>query len=353
MKLSVIIVNYNVRLFLEQCLLSVKRAIEGMDADIWVVDNHSTDDSVEYLSEHFPEVRLIANRDNHGFSYANNQAIRQSEGEYVLLLNPDTLVGEDVLKGCVDFLDAHPQAGGTGVRMLNADGRFANESRRGIPTPFTSFCKMSGLGRLFPKSKVFGHYYMKYLDIDTPNQIEIISGAFMMMRRKALDQIGLLDETFFMYGEDIDISYRLLQEGWQNWYLPLNILHYKGESTVKNSFHYVHTFYNAMLIFFNKHYGKKYFILGQLIRLAVCLRASIDLFARLYYHMGPTRQVEYKYVRYDLSQTPTKQVLEELRKQPEGFRRFLETTSADGTMIIRHTEVVPYSPLPASPKAEE
>lgn len=343
MKLSVVIVNYNVRIYLEQCILSVQRAIEGMDADIWVVDNHSTDDSVEYLQEHFPEVHLIANRDNHGFSYANNQAIRQSAGEYVLLLNPDTIVGEDVLKGCVEFLDAHPKAGGTGVRMLNADGKFANESRRGIPTPFTSFCKMIGLCRMFPKNKVFGRYYMKYLDADAPNQIEVISGAFMMIRRKALDEIGLLDDTFFMYGEDIDISYRLLRGGWQNWYLPFNILHYKGESTVKNSFHYVHTFYNAMLIFFNKHFANKYFLMGYLIKLAVCLRASMDVFVRLYYHVSPDTPIDRKYVRYDLSKTSIQQVLEELRTQPEGDRSCLETISADGTMLIRHSEIVPYT----------
>ena len=268
-RLSIIIVSYNVKYYLEQCLRSVERATTQMPVQIWVVDNASTDGTLDYLRPRFPHVHFIANQDNRGFSAANNQAIRLSTSQYVLLLNPDTIVGEDVLQGCMDFLDAHPQAGATGVRMLNADGSFAPESRRGVPTPFTSFCKMSGLCRLFPRSKVFGRYYMRYLDVEQPNEIDIISGAFIMIRRQALDEIGLLDERFFMYGEDVDLSYRLLQGGWQNWYLPLSILHYKGESTVKSSFRYVHIFYNAMLIFFNKHYGRRYRLLGILIRMCV------------------------------------------------------------------------------------
>ena len=176
----------------------------------------------------------------------------------MLLLNPDTLVAEDTLRSCLDFLDARPTVGAVGVRMLNSDGSFAPESRRGLPTPFTSFCKMTGLWTLFPKSRLFGRYYMRYLNPDEANPIEVISGAFNMVRRKALDQIGLLDEDFFMYGEDIDLSYRLLQGGWENYYLPCTILHYKGESTVKSSFRYVNVFYKAMLIFFNKHYGPRH-----------------------------------------------------------------------------------------------
>ena len=206
-RLSIIIVSYNVKYYLEQCLRSVERATAQMPVQIWVVDNASTDGTLDYLRPRFPHVHFIANQDNRGFSAANNQAIRLSTSQYVLLLNPDTIVGEDVLQGCMDFLDAHPQAGATGVRMLNADGSFAPESRRGVPTPFTSFCKMSGLCRLFPRSKVFGRYYMRYLDVEQPNEIDIISGAFIMIRRQALDEIGLLDERFFMYGEDVDLSY--------------------------------------------------------------------------------------------------------------------------------------------------
>ena len=290
MKLSVVIVSYNVKYHLEQCIRSVIKASEGLDADIWVVDNASSDNSVGYLQANFPDVNFISNTENVGFSKANNQAIRKSKGEYVLLLNPDTIVAEDTLKGCVEFLDAHPQVGATGVRMLNADGTFAPESRRGLPTPFTSFCKMTGLSSLFPKSRIFGRYYMKYLDENKANPVEVLSGAFNMLRRKALDQIGLLDEDFFMYGEDIDLSYRMLIGGWQNYYLPYNILHYKGESTEKSSFRYVHVFYNAMLIFFNKHFGKKYLLVGYLIRLAVIFRAMMDMLIRLLNRILPKKK---------------------------------------------------------------
>lgn len=342
MKLSVVIVNYNVRYYVEQCLRSVIRAAEGIETEIWVVDNASTDGSAEYLQPLFPQVNFILNKENHGFSYANNQAIRRSTGEYVLLLNPDTIVGEDVFAGCIGFLDSHPDVGATGVRMLYADGQFAMESRRGLPTPFTSFCKMSGLCALFPKSRLFGRYYMQYLDAGEASPIEVISGAFNMMRRKALDQIGLLDETFFMYGEDIDLSYRMLRGGWQNYYLPLNILHYKGESTQKSSFRYVHNFYNAMLIFFNKHYGKAYCLLGYFVKLAVYVRAMADMTLRALHRIAPPSPVAgVEYVRYDLGSTPVSVVLEELRRQDPAHRRTLETVSADGRVLIRHSEVLP------------
>lgn len=277
MKLSVIIVNYNVKYYVEQCIRSVYRSAGNMSLEVWVVDNASTDESINYLKPRFPQARFIENMDNVGFSRANNQAIARSAGEYVLLLNPDTLLGEDVLSTCVKFLDEHPDVGATGVAMLKDDGGFAWESRRGLPTPFTSFCKMSGLSTLLPKSRIFGKYYMRYLDEYEANPIEVISGAYNMLRRSALDRIGLLDEDFFMYGEDIDLSYRMLKEGYRNYYLPCYILHYKGESTQKSSFRYVHVFYNAMLIFFNKHYRKRYRILTSLVHFAVVVRGFWDL----------------------------------------------------------------------------
>ena len=345
MKLSVVIVSYNVKYHLEQCIRSVKNASEGLDADIWVVDNASSDDSVSYLRGLFPDIHFICNTENVGFSKANNQAIQESKGEYVLLLNPDTIVAEDTLKGCVEFLDAHPQVGATGVRMLNADGTFAPESRRGVPTPFTSFCKMTGLSSLFPKSRIFGRYYMKYLDENQANPVEVLSGAFNMLRRKALDQIGLLDEDFFMYGEDIDLSYRMLTGGWQNYYLPYNILHYKGESTNKSSFRYVHVFYNAMLIFFSKHFGKKYMFVGYLIRLAVVVRAMLDMLIRVFNKALPEKKhKEMSYMRFDLRKTSVTEMLSALRNQKPGKderRAEVETVSYDGTMLIRHSEVLP------------
>lgn len=277
MRLSVIIVSYNVKYYLEQCLLSVQRALEGLDAEVIVIDNHSQDGSIDYLSPLFPNVIFIRSNCNLGFAKANNKAIRQSRGEYVLLLNPDTVVGEDVLRECIRFMDAHPKAGGAGVRMLKTDGTDAMESRRGIPTPMTSFYKMVGLCSRFPKHRKFGRYYMGHLPWDSPSQIEITSGAFCMLRRKTLEEVGLLDEDFFMYGEDIDLSYRVIKGGWENWYLPQKILHYKGESTEKTNFRYVHVFYEAMFIFLRKHYGNLRFFFSLPIRLGIYFKAFLAL----------------------------------------------------------------------------
>jgi GT2 family glycosyltransferase len=272
MKLSVVIVNYNVRELLSECIKSVNTALTGIDGDIYVVDNNSSDGSVDYIRDHFPDVHVIANSDNQGFAHANNQAIRQTNSDYVLLLNPDTVVFEGTLRGCVDFMDAHPQCGGVGVRMLTREGTVAPESRRAIPTPWVAFLKMLGFTR---------KYYMSHLPWDKPGQIEVISGAFCMLRHKALDQIGLLDEDFFMYGEDIDLSYRLLKGGWENWFLPYDIIHYKGESTQKSSFRYVHVFYQAMLIFFRKHYAHLSFLISLPIQAAIYFRALMALLQML------------------------------------------------------------------------
>lgn len=277
MKLTVIIVNYNVKYYVEQCLNSLEKALDGIDSHIYVVDNHSKDGSVNYLSLHFKNIDLIDSNHNLGFARANNIAIRQSDSDYVLLLNPDTIVAEDTLREVVNFMDNHPKVGGIGVRMQNADGTLAMESRRGLPTPLTSFFKMCGLCACFPQSRIFGRYYLSYLGWTEPQRIEVISGAFCFLRRAALDKIGLLDEDFFMYGEDIDLSYRLLKGGFENWYLPLPILHYKGESTHKSSFHYVHVFYQAMLIFFRKHYGHLSFFISLPIKIAIYFKAMIAL----------------------------------------------------------------------------
>lgn len=278
MRLTVIIVNYNVKYYVEQCLDSLVKALEGVESEIFVVDNHSHDDSVRYLRKRCRNIKIIASNHNLGFARANNIAYRQSAGEYVLLLNPDTFVGEDTIKGVLAFMDSHPEAGGAGVRMYNSDGTLAMESRRGIPTPMTSFYKMCGLCARFPENRRFGHYYMGYLSWDKPERIEVVSGAFCMLRRTAIDKVGfLLDEDFFMYGEDIDLSYRLLKGGFENWYLPYPILHYKGESTHKSSFRYVHVFYQAMLIFFRKHYSHLGFWITLPIKAAIYFRAGMAL----------------------------------------------------------------------------
>lgn len=276
MKLSIVIVNYNVRYYLEQCLLSVEKALTGVGGEVFVVDNNSTDDSMSYLKGKFPWVRYIENKENVGFSRANNKALREARGEYVLLLNPDTFIGERTLRECIDFMDKTPKAGMCGVGMLKVDGSFAPESRRGVPTPFVAFCKMTGLGSLFPKSRLFGRYYMQYLNKQSINPIEIVSGAFMFIRKEALDKVGLLDETFFMYGEDIDLSYRVLKAGYQNYYIPTQILHYKGESTKKDSIKYVNTFYKAMVIFFKKHFSHYSIIYSLFITLVIAMKGVMS-----------------------------------------------------------------------------
>lgn len=267
-KISVIIVSYNVRRLLTACIDSVRKALDGLDGRIVVVDNSSEDDTVDYLTNHYPDVQLIVNRENVGFAKANNQAVKACSSEYVLLLNPDTVVGEGTLRGCLAFMDGHPEAGGAGVRMLTREGNPAPESRRGIPTPWVAMLKMLGFTR---------RYYMSYLPWDKPCRIEVVSGAFFLLRKKALDEIGLLDEDFFMYGEDIDLSYRLLKGGWQNWYLPYDIIHFKGGSTQKTSFRYVHVFYQAMLIFFRKHYSHLGFFFSVPIKIAIYFRALLAL----------------------------------------------------------------------------
>lgn len=280
MRLSVVIVNYNVKFFLEQCLNSVLKATESIASEIFVVDNASSDNSLEYLRPRFPKVHFIANTDNVGFSKANNLAINQSSGEYVLLLNPDTFVGESVIRDCLELMDSDPKAGGVGVRMLGTDGSFAFESRRGFPSPITSFYKITGLCNLFPYSQRFGKYYLRYLDENKINNIDVISGAYMLLRREALDKCGLLDESFFMYGEDIDMSYRITLAGYKNYYVPSPIIHYKGESTKKDSFKYVYTFYDAMVIFFRKHFPYYSGAFSIMVKAFIYLRAFMALLRR-------------------------------------------------------------------------
>jgi GT2 family glycosyltransferase len=281
LKLSIIIVNYNVEHFLEQCLTSVFKAIKNIDAEIFVVDNNSADGSVKMVREKFPTVELIENKDNPGFSKANNQAIKLSKGEYVLLLNPDTVVEEDTFEKCISFSDDHSDLGGLGVKMIDGNGIFLPESKRGLPTPLVSFFKISGLSNLFPKSKLFAKYHLGYLKVDDINEIDILSGAFMWMRKTVLEEIGYLDETFFMYGEDIDMSYRIIKAGYKNYYFPKSkIIHYKGESTKKGSINYVFVFYNAMIIFSKKHFAKKAKAFAFFINIAIYLRAFLAISMR-------------------------------------------------------------------------
>ena len=285
MTLSIIIVNYNVKYYLEQCLHSVWKAVESIDNEVFVVDNASKDDSVAYLKTKFPQqqyprLHIIANRHNLGFGKANNLALKKATGEFILFLNPDTILTEHTLHDCIAFARTRPDLGGLGVKMLRDNGEFALESRRSLPTPWTSFCKITGLATLFPKSKLFGKYNLRFQSEDESSQIDIISGAFLFAKHEVLKKTGGFDEQFFMYGEDIDLSYRILKAGYKNYYLPTPILHYKGESTHKNSFRYVHVFYEAMLIFFRKHYRHYSLLLSIPIMAAIILSACLSLVSR-------------------------------------------------------------------------
>jgi len=286
LRISVIIVNYNVRYFIEQCLLSVFKALENLEGEVIVVDNSSVDGSNELIRSKFPTVKLIANSHNVGFSTANNQGIEIATGEYVLLLNPDTLVEEDTFTKCIDFMDNHSDAGGLGVKMIDGSGKFLPESKRGLPTPEAAFYKIFGLSTIFPFSKKFGQYHLSFLDENETNEVDVLSGAFLLLRKSVLHDIGVLDETFFMYGEDIDISYRIQLGGYKNYYFPeTKIIHYKGESTKKGSLNYVFVFYNAMIIFAKKHFSQQHFkLFSLLINIAIYFRAGIAILNRFIKH---------------------------------------------------------------------
>jgi GT2 family glycosyltransferase len=283
MELTVIIVSYNVRYFLEQCLHSVRKASENIDCEVFVVDNNSADGSCSMVSSMFPEVRLIMNSNNRGFSAANNQALKLATGRYILLLNPDTIVEEDTFKRCISFMDDHPDGGATGVRMINGKGKLLPESKRALPTPGTAFFKAFGLSYIFPKSSLFNRYYLGHLDTLQTTQADVISGAFMFLRREAIDKTGLLDEDYFMYGEDIDYSYRLKKAGYNNYYYPeIKIIHYKGESTKRENLNVLVNFYKAMRIFVRKHYADgtlRAFVL--VIQIAIIIRAGISMIKRI------------------------------------------------------------------------
>ena len=264
MILSVVIVSYNVKYFLEQCLSSLKKAVEGISlpggsTEVFIIDNASSDGSPDFLEPLFPDFHFIRNKENNGFAKANNLVIPLCKGEFILFLNPDTILAEDSLDICISFFRDHADTGAVGVRMIDGAGRFLKESKRGFPYPITSFFKLTGLTHLFPRSKIFSSYYMGHLDEERTQTVDILSGAFMMIKRSVLNQTGGFDEQFFMYAEDIDLSYRIDKAGFKNYYLPsTTIIHFKGESTQKD-FRYVKMFYSAMQLFMKKHFGNKGF----------------------------------------------------------------------------------------------
>jgi GT2 family glycosyltransferase len=290
MILSVVIVSYNVRYFLEQCLSSLKKAIDGISvsgnsAEVFIIDNASSDGSVEFLTPLFPGFRFIRNSENTGFAKANNQGLDLCKGELILFLNPDTILAEDSLDLCIDFLRSRQDAGALGVKMIDGSGRYLKESKRGFPDTQTSFYKMTGLTRLFPRSKIIAAYYRGDLHEGETHQVDILSGAFMMVKKKVLAIVGGFDERFFMYAEDIDLSYRIVKAGFKNYYLSgTTIIHFKGESTRKD-FHYTKMFYTAMALFIQKHFKGKYSFFRRIVA-----TASLRLYQGLVYLSLPFRK---------------------------------------------------------------
>jgi GT2 family glycosyltransferase len=339
MKLSIVIVNYNVKYYLEQCLDSVLKAIQDIDTEIFVVDNHSSDQSTEYLIPKFPTVHFIENQENVGFSRANNQAIEQARGEYVLLLNPDTVLGEDILTGVCRLMDENRRIGAVGVKMLDGYGRFLPESKRGFPSPWNSFTKMSGLAKLFPRSKVFGAYHLRYLDENEMHEVEVLAGAFMMLRRETLEKSGSLDNCFFMYGEDIDLSYRINQAGYSNFYFPEPIIHYKGEST-KKDIRYVKHFYEAMLIFFNKHYPYSNSLYKWTIQLAIVATGVLSAIRKMFHWVKfPGTCNPKKEVVFNLQEISYGQLIKAMDKHTDGDT-FFKIYHPDTGITLSANEVI-------------
>lgn len=283
MDLSVVLVSYNTRELLEQALRTVLDAAAGLRAEIFVVDNASRDHSAELVEEKFPQVRLIRSPRNVGFAAGNNLAFRQVQGRYILLLNTDTIVRRDTLRCLVEFLDAHPEAGAAGCKILNPDGTLQLACRRGFPTPMAAFCKVSGLSRLFPRSRRFAAYNLTYLDPEQVNEVDALSGSCMMVRKQAVDQVGLLDEDYFMYGEDLDWCFRMRQAGWKIYYVPHTaIVHFKGESGRAEQMRVLYRFYEAMSIFVRKHMQRRYrFFPLWLLHVGIILYGLSSLAARL------------------------------------------------------------------------
>lgn len=293
MEISVVIVNYRVKYFLEQTIASVLEAMDGISGEVIVVDNCSGDDSIEHSRRRFGDrVTFVENIDNVGFARANNQAIACAQGEYTLVLNPDTIIHHSALSQCLEWMRTHENCGAIGVRMLDANGHFLPESKRAFPTPWVSFCKIFGLSKFFPKSRVFAKYHLRYLDEHSAHKVDILAGAFMFCRTDVLRNLGGFDEDFFMYGEDIDLSYRIVKAGRENWYLPVPIIHYKGESTKKESMRYVEIFYGAMLIFYKKHFPRFGAVAYPIIKAGVWVRKTAAKLRRLVIRLLPKRATD-------------------------------------------------------------
>ena len=270
--LSIIIVNYNVKVFLQNLLDSINKASANLQTEIIIVDNASDDGSVEFLREKYPSVKLIINKTNLGFGKANNLALREAKGKFILLLNPDTIVAEDTFIKIIEFFNQTPEAGLAGCKILNPDGTLQLPCRRSFPGPWTSFTKVTGLSTLFPKSKIFARYNLTYLDENESYEVDAISGSFMMMKKEVYDKVGGFDEQFFMYGEDLDLCYRIQKAGYKVYYVhSTQIIHYKGESTKRSSMDETKVFYNAMHLFVKKHLSSS-FLVEIILQSAILVR---------------------------------------------------------------------------------
>ena len=263
------------------------KAVGNIKTEVFVVDNNSSDDSRDFFKDKFSSVKFIWNKENIGFSKANNIALKEATGKYILFLNPDTLLPEDCLEKSIAYLELHSEAGALGIKMLDGSGNFLKESKRSFPSPATSFCKLSGLAKLFPHSKVFAKYYLGNIDEEKNQEVEVLAGAFMLIPKKIIDSVGSFDEDFFMYGEDIDLSYRIREAGYKNLYFAdSSIIHFKGESTKRGGLNYVRLFYKAMSIFTRKHYGNRAFVFNLLIHVGILLRAFLSSVKRFIKWIG-------------------------------------------------------------------
>lgn len=289
-EVSIVIVNYRVKYFLEQTIRSAQEALQGLNGEIIVIDNNSGDGSIEHIKAQFADITVIDNKENAGFGKANNQGFALAKGEYTLILNPDTIIGRDTIADCLDLIRTHSDCGGIGVDMHDGNGVFLPESKRAFPTPWVSFCKIFGLSKLFPNSRIFAKYHLRFLPESETHKVDILSGAFLFIRTDLLRSIGGFDEDFFMYGEDIDLSFRIVKAGYSNYYLPTPIIHYKGESTQKNSYRYVRVFYEAMRIFFRKHYPHFSRFYGFFIEFAIKLRAAASILTRFLMKRIPAKK---------------------------------------------------------------
>lgn len=287
MKVSVVVVSYNVRGFLENLLGSLSRSLIGVESEIIVVDNSSDDDTVEFVRKDFPEVKLIENRANVGFGKANNQGVRIASGEFLLVINPDAIVQEDTVKEMIHFMETHADAGAASCKVLNADGTLQKSCRRGFPTPWVAFTKISGLSSLFPRSKSFGRYNLTYLNPGEVHEVDAIGGSFMFIPRKVFLDVGGFDEDYFMYGEDIDLCYKIKQAGYKVYYTPqTTVVHFKGESTRRSTINQTYEFYHAMNVFVEKRYGSGTF-LSRLLTAAIITNRQIQMSVKFLGRIAP------------------------------------------------------------------